>query len=222
MLEDEAYPFTTRMREDSRSVGRFETTQGGVLVAVGVGSGLTGRGGALIMADDLVKGPTEADSEATRASTSTWWQEVLMTRQMPNAAMLPIGTRWREDDVMGTALEAGSDSWTKIVLPFEAEEDDALGRERGALLWPARFWNALYQGGPSAAEGNLFKREWFANRYTAMQTEQPRIISRTGAMVARRVTVTALDAASKTGALNGFSVFVTAMTDGVNVYILDV
>ncbi|GAC1401680.1 MAG: hypothetical protein NVSMB64_00250 [Candidatus Velthaea sp.] len=47
-------------------------------------------------------------------------------------------------------------------------------------------------------------------------------MSNTGGMVQHRVTVTALDAASKTGALNDFSVFVTTMTDGVSIYILDV
>lgn len=238
MIEDDAYPFTTRMREDSRSVGRFETTQGGVLVAVGVGSGLTGRGGDLIIADDLLKGPQEADSEATRASTAAWWQEVLMTRQMPNAAMLLIGTRWREDDIMGMALEAGGDSWTKLVLPFEAEENDALGREPGELLWPARFtrddvpsvekgdissraWSALYQGRPTAAEGNLFKREWFNRRYKEIPPLVDMSTSRE-VNLPTRVTVTALDAASKTGALNDFSVFVTVMTDGKDIYVLDV
>jgi len=238
MIEDDTYPFPTRMREDSRSVGRFETVQKGVLVAVGVGSGLTGRGGDLIIADDLLKGPQEADSEATRASTAAWWQEVLMTRQMPNAAMLLIGTRWREDDIMGMALETGGDAWTKLVLPFEAEENDALGREPGELLWPARFtrddvpsvekgdissraWSALYQGRPTAAEGNLFKREWFNRRYKEIPPLVDMSTSRE-VNLPTRVTVTALDAASKTGALNDFSVFVTAMTDGKDIYILDV
>lgn len=240
MMEDDSYPFQTRLREDSRSVGRFETIQKGVLVAVGVGSGLTGRGGDLIIADDLLKGPQEADSEATRASTAAWWQEVLMTRQMPNAAILLIGTRWREDDIMGMALESGGDAWTKLVLPFEAEENDALGREPGELLWPARFtrddvpsvekgdissraWSALYQGRPTAAEGNLFKREWFNNRYK----ELPPLVGTSypgsdRVVVSDRVTITALDAASKTGSLNDFSVFVTVMTDGISIYIVDV
>jgi len=136
------------------------------------------------------------------------------------------------------ALETGGDAWTKLVLPFEAEEDDALGREPGELLWPARFtrddvpsvekgdissraWSALYQGRPTAAEGNLFKREWFKRRYNEIPPLVDMSTSRE-VNLPTRVTVTALDAASKTGALNDFSVFVTAMTDGKDIYILDV
>ena len=245
MMEDDTYPFATRVRDDSRSVGRFETTQGGVLVAVGVGSGLTGRGGSLIIADDLIKGPQEADSEATRASTAAWWQEVLMTRQMPGAAMLLIGTRWREDDIMGLALEAGGDSWTKLVLPFEAEENDALGRDPGQLLWPARFtrddvpsiekgdissraWSALYQGRPVPADGHLFKREWFTRRFTHLprypeigDDRALRLLGRPRPME-RGATIVTLDAASKTGVANDYSVFCVLFTDGVDTYILDV
>ena len=67
-------------------------------------------------------------------------------------------------------------------LPCEAEEDDPLMREPGEALgavigkdnaWLADFkqvyltkegsrvWNALFQGRPTAMEGNLFKRLWF-------------------------------------------------------------
>jgi hypothetical protein len=38
-LDSDRYPFETRLREDSRSVGRFETNEGGVLVAVGTSGG---------------------------------------------------------------------------------------------------------------------------------------------------------------------------------------
>ncbi len=45
LLTDERFPFVdVELREDSRSVGRWQTKQGATLIAAGVGTGLTGRG----------------------------------------------------------------------------------------------------------------------------------------------------------------------------------
>jgi predicted phage terminase large subunit-like protein len=90
-----------------------------------------------------------------------------------------IQTRWHQDDLAGRILadaEQG-EHWDVISLPAIAEEDDPLGRDPGAALWPERFseealdlirrsvgsyfWAAMYQQSPVPIGGEIFKQEWF-------------------------------------------------------------
>ena len=58
----------------------------------------------MLVVDDPVKDREEADSESTRNTTWAWWTQVALTRLMPNAAVLVMGTRWHEDDLIGRIL----------------------------------------------------------------------------------------------------------------------
>ena len=44
--------FQTRLQEDSKAAGRWETAQGGEYFAAGVGGAITGRGADLLIIDD--------------------------------------------------------------------------------------------------------------------------------------------------------------------------
>lgn len=94
-------------------------------------------------------------------------------------------TRWHADDPIGRLTDPENPHYDAILaakfkiilLPAIAEEDDPLGREPGDALWPDgpdRFdkefldeqrrldptgFQALYQGRPSALDGDLFQRE---------------------------------------------------------------
>src|SRR5258708_39772305 len=68
LIDHPRYPFPTKLRTDMRAAGMWQTSKGGGLMAAGVGTGLTGFGGALLVADDLIKGRDEADSEIVRDS----------------------------------------------------------------------------------------------------------------------------------------------------------
>lgn len=162
--------------------------RGGMLSA-GIGSSITGEGADLLIIDDPIKNRKEADSKTYREMIWAEWQNTLLTRLQPGAAVIIILTRWHEDDLVGRILEyedpgaAGRDvdpeSWQVVSLPAVAEEDDPLGREEGQPLWPgygfdqqwairrkkevgSRAWNALYQQRPSAEEGAILKRHWWA------------------------------------------------------------
>lgn len=79
------------------------------------------------------------------------------------------------DDLVGRILSMEGDKWTRLRLPAFAEENDPLGREVGAALWPERFsveeltlkrdsmgeysWASLYQQRPAPSEGGIFKIE---------------------------------------------------------------
>jgi len=74
----------------SKASHDWRTTAGGGVRAVGVGSGVTGRGGNLIIIDDPVKSREEAESEAYRRRVWNWYKDDLYTRLEPNGAMILI------------------------------------------------------------------------------------------------------------------------------------
>ena len=54
LIDSEEYSkiFKTRLQEDSKAAGRWETAQGGEYFAAGVGGAITGRGADLLIIDD--------------------------------------------------------------------------------------------------------------------------------------------------------------------------
>jgi predicted phage terminase large subunit-like protein len=163
---------------DSSAAHRFNLMAGGAYYAVGAGGPLTGRGADLLLIDDPVKNREDADSAAYRKSLREWYESVAYSRLEPGGAIVLIQTRWHQDDLAGWLLkEHASEGWEVVSLPAIAEGSDVLGRAEGEALWPERFgcealarireaiggaaWAALYQQRPTAAEGAIFKREWW-------------------------------------------------------------
>jgi predicted phage terminase large subunit-like protein len=163
----------------------------GGIYCVGIGGALTGRPVDLLIIDDPVKGPKEAESATYRDAAWDWWESVGSTRLAPGAPVVLVMTRWHEDDLAGRLLREEPDTWTLLNIPAQADhrpddgETDALGREPGEFMASARgrtaqqwqtirrqrgsrVWNALYQGRPSPGEGLIFRREWW-RRYDQPQ-----------------------------------------------------
>jgi predicted phage terminase large subunit-like protein len=179
-IVDDVHPAVfpnSRLSEDSFAAHRFNTKVGGAYYAVGRGGPITGRGADLLLLDDPIKDREEANSETTRKSLHEWFAYVAYTRLMPGAAVIIIQTRWHEDDLAGWLLrEHASESWDVLSLPAIAEHDESF-RKEGDALWPERVpvedlirireavggpaWASLYQQRPAAAEGAIFKREWW-------------------------------------------------------------
>lgn len=158
----------------------------GGMVAVGLGSSITGRPADLMIIDDPYKNMMEADSEAHRTKVSTWMKSVALTRLSPDASIILIQTRWHPDDLSGEILQAeaavdkSERTWRHINIPAVSDVGvpDALGREPGVAMTSARgrtkkqfertrrnvgerVWFALYEGVPAPPEGGLFSRKWF-------------------------------------------------------------
>ena len=154
----------------------------GVMISAGYGSGLTGNPADLIVIDDPVKNRVEADSETDRNKKWQDYIDSIESRISAGGKIILIMTRWHEDDLAGRLMKNYKDRVTVLNLPCEAEENDLLGRKVGEALCPeigkdnkwlsdfkkahmteegTRSWNALYQGRPTAREGNLLKREWW-------------------------------------------------------------
>ena len=182
------------LSKDRSAVEEWETESGGGLRAVGIGGGITGQGFDLLIIDDPVKSRQEADSVAFRERLYNWYTDDLYTRIEPGGQIVLIMTRWHEDDLAGRLAaaegEEDGDQWVSLNLPAICEdaEGDPLGRQVGQALCPDRYdeaalrrirkvsertFLALYQGRPTAQEGNLFKRHWWKFWYPRDMADAP-------------------------------------------------
>lgn len=167
--------FGVGLDTSSRAVGRWQTTAGGTYYAVGVGGPLTGRGANVLLVDDPHKNRQEAESPVMRERVWEWFSSTAYTRLENGGVCIVIMTRWHEDDLVGRLLD-GPEHWEQLILPAIAETDEA-DRAAGEALWPEKYdlpaleriretigsreWASLYQQRPAAAEGAIFRREWW-------------------------------------------------------------
>lgn len=164
--------FETTLAQDSKAANRWHTDKGGMYVAAGVGTAITGRGADILLIDDPFKDRQEADSEITRQRVWDWYTSTAYTRLMPGGAIVVINTRWHDDDLSGRLLDEqgkGGDTWEVLSLPAISDNDEALWPDWYPLsrleqirsVLPARDWNALYQQNPIPDDGDYFKSDWF-------------------------------------------------------------
>lgn len=239
LIQHRRYPFATTMRPDAKAAGRWYTSQGGGLVAVGRGAGITGwmLPGNLLVPDDLIKDRAEAESEVIREGAWQWWQDTFMTRLAKDGAVVYPSTRWHEDDPSGRILNsAGASDWTVLTLPYMAEPGDILGRQLGETLTTYGYvpsvekgeisaygFSALYQQRPTPAGGGVFKSEWMQRRYCVghdggvCPTGAPLLDKTRG----RWRVVQAVDLGGKQGVGHDPSAIATWGSDGITFAVLD-
>ena len=164
--------FKTRLQEDSKAAGRWETAQGGEYFAAGVGGAITGRGADLLIIDDP-HSEQDAMSETSLENAYEWYTSGPRQRLQPGASIVLVMTRWSLKDLTGLLLknqkEVKADQWD--VVEFPAIMDD------GAAMWPEYWkqeelekvkatlpttkWNAQWMQAPTSEEGAIIKREWW-------------------------------------------------------------
>lgn len=219
------FGITLAKNPNSNTEFELDNNVGG-MISRGILSGVTGRACNLMIIDDPVKNRQEADSESYRARVFEEWQDSFKSRLAPGAKVIIIMTRWHEDDLAGRLINTEKNI-SYLRLPCEAEENDPLGRKIGDALCPeigkdnkwlkefkesytrvegSRTWNALYQGRPTAAEGNLLKREWWQ-----YYEEQPDIVD----------WVMSVDATFKDGDNNDYVAIQVWGKTGARIYFID-
>lgn len=149
----------------------------------GAGGSITGRGGSWLILDDPISNSDDAKSDAVLDSQENWWHSTFYNRRQrwidgTPARVLGMWTRWTEEDIRGRIIDKQLDRWCIINLPAIAETNDdepvdPLGREPGTPLcrdvMPLRdlkdlrgasplWFEAMYQGRPFIAEGNLVRK----------------------------------------------------------------
>ena len=177
LIDSEEYQdlFKTRLKEDSKAAGRWETDQGGEYFAVGVQGAVTGRGADLLIIDDP---HSEQDVNSPNAFDKAyeWYTSGPRQRLQPGGRIVLVMTRWSTKDltaqlVNASAKEEKADKWEVIEFPAIMPS--------GNPVWPEYWsvedllavkasagiskWNAQYMQDPTAEEGSLLKREWWKN-----------------------------------------------------------
>ena len=164
--------FQTKLREDSKAAGRWETNEGGEYFAAGVGGSITGRGADLLIIDDP---HSEQDALNTNALERTWEWYTSGPRQrlQPGGIIVVVMTRWNTKDLTGKLInaqkETKADQWEVIEFPAILPNEKPLWPEYWKLEelegvkagLPIGKWNAQYQQNPTAEEGSIIKREWW-------------------------------------------------------------
>ena len=136
LIDSEEYHkiFDTRLQEDSKAAGRWETAQGGEYFAAGVGGAITGRGADLLIIDDP-HSEQDAMSEGALESAYEWYTSGPRQRLQPGAAIVLVMTRWSTKDLTAMLLKAQKevkgDQWTVIEFPAIMDHEP---------VWP-EYWS---------------------------------------------------------------------------------
>ena len=213
----------------------FETTRGGGRLSTSVTGTLTGRGGDIIILDDVIK-PDEAFSETVREAVNEWYRSTLSSRlnNKRKSAIICVMQRLHQFDLAGLMLESGQ--WHELKLPAIATEDERIPltggrfheRRVGDILHPERegfaelelqrmtmgtnAFNAQYQQMPVPAGGVIFKAHW-PKEYDPATLK----LRESGGIILQ-----SWDTANKVGETNAFSVCITSLYRNGLIYVLDV
>lgn len=162
----------TPLAKGSTTVERWQTREGGGLLAAGRGSAMTGFRSDLTVIDDPIKDMQEAQSETIRETTVEWFSSVVLTRMSNLSQIVVIATRWHKDDLIAHVIKPDVLNAEYINIPAQAtHDDDTLGRRVGEWLpsvqnrsersWTlikravgTYVWQALYQGDPQVTGGS--------------------------------------------------------------------
>lgn len=163
----------------------IRTLQGGKVMCASAGSGVTGFGFGVISSEDLpgigILDDVIEDGNSIQVLDTTWgWvSQQFGTRMLPNFALMSMGTRFHEYDIIGRQIESDPDKWRVLNVPALCvdEESDPLERKLGESHWPEFFpvevlesvkkqdektFQSLYQGDPQSGNASIFKQSWFA------------------------------------------------------------
>lgn len=160
-----------QLRDDAHAVNDWQTTDGGGLLATGIGGPLTGSPvDGMLVIDDPHKDRAEAESALARERVYDWWTSTARTRVHPGASVVVCHTRWHPDDLIGRLskeTKPGADgkpepAWEVINLPAIREDGSPLWHQRPlSFLEQHRAndydWWSLWMGSPRPRGTSVFK-----------------------------------------------------------------
>jgi predicted phage terminase large subunit-like protein len=157
---------------DSKAAGRWDTNDGGEAFFIGKGGAMTGRGGNVVILDDILD-EQDALSDTAMEGTWEWYTSGPRQRLQPDGSIIIINTRWRTDDLSGRLLkqqgQLKSDQWEVLEFPAILPSNTPLWPEywkleeleKVKMSIGLRKWQAQWQQQPTAEEGAILKREWW-------------------------------------------------------------
>jgi hypothetical protein len=211
---------------DSKAAGRWDTSHGGEAFFIGKGGAMTGRGGNVVILDDILD-EQDALSNTAMENTWEWYQSGPRQRLQPNGAIIVINTRWKTDDLSGRLLKLQgaikSDKWEVLEFPAILPS--------GGPLWPEYWkleeleavkhtiglqkWNAQWQQTPTADEGAILKREWWQR----WPSEEPPLVEY---IIQSYDTAYSKKETADYSVITTWGVFVPDQDSGPNIIFLDV
>jgi len=175
LVEDERYSEIfpeMKLSVDSKAAGRWNTAHGGEAFFIGKGGAMTGRGGDVVVLDDILD-EQDAVSDTAMENTWEWYTSGPRQRLQPNGAIIVINTRWKTDDLSGRLLrqqgQLKADQWEILEFPAILPSNTPLWPEYWSLdeLEKVKMsiglkkWNAQWQQQPTNDDGAILKREWW-------------------------------------------------------------
>ena len=163
----------TELKADSRSAGKWLTSQGGEYYAAGIGGALAGRGADLFIIDDP-HSEQDAMSDKALDEAYEWFMTGPRQRLQPGGAIVIVMTRWSKKDLTGRlikkmAQEKGADQWEVIEFPailpsgtplwsnfWSKDELESIK----ASVSPSK-WAAQYMQRPTGEGISIIPKDWF-------------------------------------------------------------
>ena len=170
----EIFP-NTKLAEDKKGAGSWNTSKGGKYYAVGVGGALAGRGANLLVIDDPHSGQDlKSGSKLPFEQAWNWYQTGPRQRLMWGGSVIVVMTRWGQLDLTAKMVDyqarnPDADQWEVVEFPAILPSGNPLWPEK----WPLeelmktkatinpRFWNAQYQQEPTSDSIAVIKREYW-------------------------------------------------------------
>ena len=175
LVEDDKYGELfpdTKLSADSKAAGRWNTSAGGEAFFIGKGGAMTGRGGDIIILDDILD-EQDAISDTAMENTWEWYTSGPRQRLQPNGAIIIINTRWKMDDLSGRLLrqqgQLKTDQWELLEFPAILPSGNPLWPEywvideleKVKMSIGLKKWNAQWQQQPTNDDGAILKRDWW-------------------------------------------------------------
>jgi len=157
------------------------------MYSAGAGGAIISKRFDLILCDDILDEENTSNPEQ-REKIETWFWKTLKPCLVPGGSMIVIGTRWAEGDLYQQLIE--DKKWPSLVRGAIYYEDGDKEQRHPKALWPAMWpldkleserrdmgsamFACSYLNDISGLmAGNIFRREWFANRYFTNLPDNP-------------------------------------------------
>jgi predicted phage terminase large subunit-like protein len=175
-----------RIVEDVNLKHRWDSEQGGYMIATTPGGFASGSGGNIIIVDDIIKLAEESVYGADRPNANKYYESELFSRLNNQASdfFINISQRLHEEDFPGYLNAKEPGLWKNIVIPMECEQDTEYVfplsgkrylRKKGDVLLPDRHpqhwvaqnkrdplrWAGQYQQKPMPTTGNYIDPAWW-------------------------------------------------------------
>jgi predicted phage terminase large subunit-like protein len=174
---------SVKLSTDRSQAGEFSNIHGGTMMAASSNSKAQGRGGDVVVCDDLLSADM-AYSEVFRNETNSW-----LTHQLPQrlnnpseSAIVVVAQRLHQNDPCGYLLAQEDSDWTLLKLALVAEKDEVwtfpisgrtMRRKKDECLDSRRWskkvikqrqqnrlvWAGQFQQEPMDPAGNMIKTD---------------------------------------------------------------